>query len=52
MTPQVVDNGDRESIVSKDNDVPVVHVHERDNETKLGHVLEVDVVVHVLQYAL
>ena len=58
MTSQVIDYSDRESIVNKDNGVPVVHFREKESGTKLDHVLEVELdheadgaVVHVHQYA-
>ena len=42
MTSQVVDYGDRESIVNEDNGVPVVHFRDKDNETKRDRVLDVE----------
>ena len=58
MTPQVLDRNDMRSIVAESDSEFVVRVHGKERETKLDHVLEVELdpeadgaVVHVLQYA-
>ena len=58
MTSHVLDCNDRRNIVTEDNSELVVRFHGKEGETKLGHVLEVELdreadgaVVHVHQYA-